>query len=144
MTSMVPLAPGLNLRELLWILDYSFQTVVLSQCSLLFPLLFLPNRAHIFIKYLDSSKGNLMAFANNWLRNGHMNSFGPMIRDEKLAKDFWGWFPSFQDKVTRKKTLFSSGIIVCSFEAQNCMRLEMKPIFGEGENQENYKESQCG
>lgn len=40
----------------------------------------------------------------------------------------------------QNEMVFSSSILVYSFEAQNCIRLKMKPILGEGKNQENYRE----
>ena len=35
---------------------------------------------------------------------------------------------------------FSSGIVMCIVEAQDCMSLKMKPTLHEGQNQEYYKE----
>lgn len=67
-----------------------------------------------------------MALANNWLRNGHMNTSRPMISEGNLLRTSEDGFLVFKTK-GQKGMVFSSGIVVCSVEAKNCVRLKMKP-----------------
>lgn len=60
-----------------------------------------------------------MALANNWLRNGHMNTSRPMISEENLLRTSEDGFLVFKTK-GQKGMVFSSGIVLCSVEAKNC------------------------
>lgn len=70
-----------------------------------------------------------------------MNSSGPMISEGNLLRTSEDGFLVFKTK-GQKEMVFSSGIFMYSVEAENCMRLKMKPVLHEGQNQENCKEMQ--
>ena len=64
-----------------------------------------------------------------------------MISEGNLLRTSEDGFLVFKTKGL-KEMVFSPGIVVCSVEAENYMRLEMKPILHEGQNQETCREIQ--